>query len=342
LAPRVQSEIGMRFLSRLTILTLMVGAAPATVLPASTFESVLARIEIATSHGTEKSTSFLVHQQRAGDGAILYYLTSARPFRDSAADLRAGIRRIRLIRPGEVPIEIAPADVTLPMGNMLDVAVIRVVGSQANVAPMPMVFDPPSPGQVFVISGFSTQETGLAVPQRVHFAATSLIVGDRDASILAGCGGAPATVEGGVFGLVTDCQQGRGPSIVPLSIVQRFILRNLPGWLVNVSADSQFRVSTRTIAGPLLNVPCDATKSGELEVPFQVPPREFVVNASASFINRRSLRLADITVASFDDKTMKLRFTMTGIPPPSFPAACPQGQALVTVRVDVVTVPHSD
>jgi len=113
----------MRFLSRLTILTLMVGAAPATVLPASTFESVLARIEIATSHGTEKSTSFLVHQQRAGDGAILYYLTSARPFRDSAADLRASIRRIRLIRPGEVPIEIAPADVTLPMGNMLDVAV---------------------------------------------------------------------------------------------------------------------------------------------------------------------------------------------------------------------------
>jgi hypothetical protein len=205
-----------------------------------------------------------------------------------------------------------------------------------------MVFEPPSPGQVFVVSGFSTHGTGLAVPQRVHFAATSLIVGDRDASHLAGCSGAPATVEGGAFGIVSDCQQGRGPSIVPLSVVQHFILRNLPGGSVNVAAGPQFRVFTRTIAGPLLDVPCDATKSGDLDVPFQSPPRELVLDATASFINQRSLRLADVTVASFDDRTMKLRFTMTGIPPPPFPAACPQGQALVTVRVDVVSVPHSD
>jgi hypothetical protein len=98
----------MRLLSRLTILALMFGAVRATVLSASTSESVLARIEIATSHGTVKSTSFVVHQQRDGDRAILYYLTSARPFKDSVADLRAGTRRIRLVRPGEVPIEIAP------------------------------------------------------------------------------------------------------------------------------------------------------------------------------------------------------------------------------------------
>ena len=333
----------MRFLSRLTTLALMFVAAPAIVLPAFASESTLARIEIATSRETMKSTSFLVHQQGDGDASVLYFLTSARPFKDSAADLRGGTRRIRLIRPGELPIEIAPADVTLPIGNMLDVAIIRVVGSQAKVAPMPMVFDPPSPGQVFVISGFSTQETGLAVPQRVHLAATSLIVGDRDASHLAGCSGAPATVEVGAFGIVTDCQQGRGPSIVPLSVVQRFILGNLPGGSVNVvSDDAQFRVFTRTVEGPPLDVACGATKSGEVEVPFRAAPRELVVDASAKFINQRSLRLADITVASFDDRTMKLRFTMTGIPPPPFPAACPQGQALVTVRVDVVSVPRSD
>jgi hypothetical protein len=230
--------------------------------------------------------------------------------------------------------------VTLPLGNLLDVAIIRIVGSRTSVPPMPLVFDPPSPGQAFVISGFSTQETGLAVPQRVHVAATSLIVGDRDASTLAGCSGAPATAEGGAFGIVTDCQPGRGPAIVPLSVVQPFIRRNLPGWSGEVSADTHFQVFTRTIAGPLLDVPCDTTKSGEVEVPFRAAPRELVVDASAAFINQRSLRLADVTVASFDDRTMKLRFTMTGIPPPPFPAACPQGQALVTVRVDVVSVPR--
>jgi hypothetical protein len=111
---------------------------------------------------------------------------------------------------------------------------------------------------------------------------------------------------------------------------------------VNVSADPQFHVFTRTIAGPLLDVPWDATKSGEIKVPFQAPPGELVVDASASFTNQRSLRLADVTVASYDDKTRKLRFTMTGIPPPPFPAACPQGQALVTVRVDVVSAPRSE
>jgi hypothetical protein len=320
----------------------MFGAAPTMALSASTSEPVLARIEIATSRGTVKSTSFVVHQQRDGDTAILYYLASARPFKDSAADLRAGTRRIRLIRPGEIPIDIAAAEVTLPIGNMLDVAIIRVAGSRTSVTPMPMVFDPPSPGQAFVISGFSTHDTGLAVPQRVHFAATSLIVGDRDASTLAGCSGAPATVDGGAFGMVTDCQPGRGPSIVPLSVVQPFIRRSLPGWSETGSADTHFHKFTRTIAGPLLDVPCGTTKSGEVEVPFRAAPRELVVDASATFINQRSLRLADVTVASFDDRAMKLRFTMTGMPPPPFPAVCPQGQALVTIRVDVVSVPHAD
>jgi hypothetical protein len=332
----------MRCFDRLTILALMFVAAAATGIAASPSEPVLARIEIATSRETVKSTAFFIHQQRDVDAAILYFLTSARPFKESAADLRAGTRRIRLIRHGEVPIEVAPTDVTLPVGNMLDVAVIRVVGSRGSVAPMPLVFEPPSPGQLFVVSGFSKQETALAVPQRVHFAATSLIVGDRDASTLAGCSGAPATVEGGAFGIVTDCQQGRGPSIVPLSVARSFILRHVPGWSVNISADPQFHVFTRTIAGPLLDVPCDATKSGEVKLPFQTPPGELFVGASASFTNQRSLRLADVTVASFDDKTLKLRFTMTGIPPPPFPAACPQGQALVTVRVDVVSAPRSE
>lgn len=59
-------------------------------------------------------------------------------------------------------------------------------------------------------------------------------------------------------------------------------------------------------------------------------------DATASFIEPPSLHLADITVPSLHDRTVKLRFTMAGVPLPPFSTTCTPGQALVSVRVNIL------
>ena len=61
-------------------------------------------------------------------------------------------------------------------------------------------------------------------------------MGDRDASGILGCKGAPAIVEGRVFGLVSECAAGRTPSITPLSAARSFLSRNVPGWRLDLVA----------------------------------------------------------------------------------------------------------
>ncbi len=76
------------------------------------------------------------------------------------------------------------------------------------------------------------------------------------------------------------------------------------------------------------------------EIPFELGPRERAVDATASFKKPQSLRLADVTVLSLHDRTVTLRFTMGGIPLPPFSTTCTPGQALVSVRVNTLTLPR--
>jgi hypothetical protein len=64
--------------------------------------------------------------------------------------------------------------------------------------------------------------------------------------------------------------------------------------------------------------------------------QESAIDVSADFVNRREVRLADVSVLNVQDRSVRLRFTLGGVPaPPAPPRACPQGQALVSVRVNV-------
>jgi hypothetical protein len=148
---------------------------------------------------------------------------------------------------------------------------------------------------------------------------------------------APAIVEGGAFGLVTECEPDRAPSIVSLAVARNFILRNIPGWRFDSPQTPVFDVVTRLLTGPSLPVACEATRTGELEIPFDLGPSELSIDATASVIEPRSRHLAELTILSLHDRTVKLRFTMTGIPLPPFSAPCTPGQALVSVRVNILT-----
>ena len=75
----------------------------------------------------------------------------------------------------------------------------------------------------------------------------------------------------------------------------------------------------------------------EMKIPFALEPRELAMDATASAIEPRSRRLADVTILSLHDRTVKLRFTMTGVPLPPFSATCTPSHALVSVRVNILT-----
>ena len=98
----------------------------------------------------------------------------------------------------------------------------------------------------------------------------------------------------------------------------------------------QFDLVDRQVAGPLMLVGCDATRTGELEVPVRLGSREWVVDATASFVNPHEVSLAEVTVLTLAERSVRLRFSLGGVQsPPGPPASCPQGQALVSLHISV-------
>ncbi len=78
-----------------------------------------------------------------------------------------------------------------------------------------------------------------------------------------------------------------------------------------------------------------------MDVPYQLERNERAVDASASFLNASELRLSDVTVMRLNERSVRLRFTMVGVPPPAYTVrgACRQGQAVLTVRLNLVVLP---
>jgi hypothetical protein len=64
------------------------------------------------------------------------------------------------------------------------------------------------------------------------------------------------------------------------------------------------------------------------------------VDASATLVNRKAIRLADVKVLTLTNQTITLRFDVGGEPPPRPPAPCPPGEALVTVHLTIVKTPR--
>lgn len=87
----------------------------------------------------------------------------------------------------------------------------------------------------------------MLVTERVRFVTSRSVLGDRSAAHVAGCRGAPALVERGVFGLVSECDPDRVPVVTPLAAARAFITRTIPGLTVMRSAAPQF---TRQEAPP--------------------------------------------------------------------------------------------
>jgi len=122
-------------------------------------------------------------------------------------------------------------DVFMPVGSCVDVAVIRVTTAATTnlrFVPRPVVYDPPSAGTDFLVSGYDHNGHPATLAARIRFRSTLLAIGDRDLSALWGCVGAPAISQERVFGIVSQCSANRSPVISFLSMARGFIERNVP------------------------------------------------------------------------------------------------------------------
>lgn len=280
---------------------------------------------------------------RRGD---VFVMTAAALFRRDNGEPAAETVQVEF---GSVTAAVPPDRILRPRGDLGGIAVLRVEawqpeGSVVSAEAIPLDYQSPALGGVFVIAVAGPAAQRIDVTERVQFGATRLVVGDRSIAHLAACVGAPALTGQGVFGTVVDCAPGRAPVVALVATVRRFLERHLPGTAVLTSgaaAQAGLAVSERVLSGPLLTVACDAVNAGEIDVPFTLARNERPVDAAASLLNATSVRLGDVTVLGLTERAVKLRFTLVGVPPPHYsaPETCARGQALVTVRLNVVTVP---
>jgi hypothetical protein len=311
----------------------------------------IASLEVTDGMTSVRGECFLVYQTWTSQEVTRYFLTVAHLVTGDAI-------RVRINVSDTGTIEIGPEDVLLPVANLapasgpgwLDVAILRVRSSASlgALAAVPVVFEPIEPGQLLAIplrdeSGASL--LALAGPVRLGTRwSVAPIIGDRPTTPDANLVGTPVLGPRGVVGLVTGWSDGGQTAfIASLHDAELFLRTQLAAWVPAAAGAPLFRVDTRHIDGPLVEVPGQSSITGEINVPLNLEPGEIAISARARLTNRRSIRLGEVTVLGLTDREIRLRFRLTGgEPPKAFPDPAwtpyPIGRALVTLEVDTVVV----
>jgi hypothetical protein len=222
-------------------------------------EGSAVRLRVGTDAGVN-GTGVLIHRDDRRPEVVLYFLTSSRLFRADDGEALPRAQPVRVWLDAEHTLDLKREDVFIPAGPVIDVVVLRATAAATRLVARPISYESPSVGDVFLVAGHDRNGVPTMVAERIRFESTLLAVGDRDASALFGCVGAPAVSQHAVFGLVTECNAGRAPVIALLSMARSFIERHLPQSTSQTSAATQFDVIDRPVTGPLVSVGCDVTK----------------------------------------------------------------------------------
>lgn len=221
----------------LMVLAMLVPALErASAIDEATTRSVVA-VRVVSDAGEVRGTAVLIGREGVQDGATLSFLTSARLFRGPDGDRQRISNTIELRLDGTRTLDVKPDDVSCAGNGFVDVAILRVtVTDIPSLRPSPLIYESPSVGAVFLLSGIDESGHARTVAEHVRFKSTLLVVGDQDASPLADCVGAPAIAPGGVFGMVRECKAHRPPVISLLSIAHVFLDRCVPRQTTEVTA----------------------------------------------------------------------------------------------------------
>jgi hypothetical protein len=297
-------------------------------------------LRIVTEAGETHGTAVLIGREDRSVDATLHFLTSARLFRGPDGERERPAKTVQLRVDAKRTVDVKREDVFLAGVGFVDLAVLRVTAvKDTTLRPTPVSYDPPIAGAVFIVSGMDDSGTVVSIAEHARFQSTLLLVGDRDASGVKNCVGAPALSPQGVFGVVRECEPNRPPVISLLSMAQPFLERHLPRQTTSTAARSQFDLVERQVTRTLPLIACNAT--GEVDVPVQLAHHELLTDATATLVNPHEVHLTDLTVLKLEDRSVRLRFTLGGEPtPPAPPTDCLRGQALVTLRLRLAVAPN--
>lgn len=311
---------------------------PATAQPVMEGQPLAYRIRVVRDGAPAEATAVLVRRQSDDAHVILHFVTAAHPFRnvigrDSPYDSLS-------VEVQGKSLEVRAQDLVLPKGGLLDIAILRVTVPSSAAVPPPLTLEIPPSGTPFLLAGFDPFARPEKTEQRVRRVATLAVAGDRRVTAITGCAGAPALFEGRVFGIASTCGIDTPPVVVPFAAIADWLKRYVPdGLTLPLAVPTEFRLTQRELQGPLLTAACSEEQTGDVDVPIHVSAGETVIDATANLLHRSSLRLAEVSVLRIEDRSVRLRFTLTGQPPALVrpPDPCPRGQALVTIRLDVIS-----
>jgi hypothetical protein len=195
--------------------------------PQSRLPSLVA-VQVSGDAGVVHGTAALIRRDDRGDDTILYFLTSAHLLRAADGGQRLS-NAIQLRVDDTCTLEAKREDVVFAGNDFVDVAIVRVSSTRIPpFHPRPVQYDAPPVGAVFLISAMDEAGTVKTVAQHVRFESTLLVIGDRSASDVPGCTGAPAIGPDGIFGVVSECEAGLPPVVSLLSMAQSAMQRYLP------------------------------------------------------------------------------------------------------------------
>jgi len=312
-------------------------AAPAMAQPVVEVQPFAYRIRIVRDGRPVEATAVLVRRQPDDARVVLHFATAAHPFKNVIG--RFNPYESLSVEVQGRSLDVQPQDVVVPSG-LIDIAILRVAVPSSEVGPPPLTLEIPAPGSPFLVAGFGASGAPEKAEQRVRRVATLAVAGDRRVASLTGCAGAPALFEHRVFGVVGTCEGDTPPVVVPFAAIADWLKRHVPGGLtLPLPMLTEFRLTERDLKGPLLTVACREAQTDDIEVPIQVAAGETVIDAQADLLHKSFLRLAEVSILRIHDRSMSLRFTLAGQPPALVhpPEPCRRGQALVSVRLDLVS-----
>lgn len=319
------------------LLVTAVTVVPATAQSVAQAQPFAHRVRIVRDGGPVEATAVLVRRQPDDEHVVLHFVTAAHPFKNVIG--RPSPYESLSVEVQGTNLEVRPQDLVLPSG-VIDIAILRVTVSSSAVAPPPLTLEIPAPGAPFFLAGFGAAGNPVKLEQHVRRVATLAVAGDRSVTGMTGCAGAPALFEQRVFGIVSTCGSDTPPVVVPFAAIADWLKRHVPGGLtLPLPMLTEFRLTERDLEGPLLTVACREAQTGDIDVPIQVSTGETVIDAKADLLHKSFLELAEVSVLRIREHSMRLRFTLVGQPPALVhpPEPCPRGQALVTVRLDLIS-----
>jgi hypothetical protein len=193
------------------------------------------------------ATCTLIHRQADPGGTVLYFATAGHLFRSAEGSRLPGSATI--VDRGRA-IEVPREGVILPPAAIVDLAVLRVIVRESDLVPTPLAAGAPGPGDDFHILGFDGGETSAGANQRVRIRTSALLLGDRDASGLRGCEGAPAISAQGMFGVVVGCEPGQIVIVSLLELADSFLRRHVPGLGIGLQSIGVARGVQPPVGGP--------------------------------------------------------------------------------------------